>query len=216
MTSGESIDARASRLNWFATVGEAVCATARRRVCGSLLPCQAAERCQSSLLRTISALYTNLLDHIILKMPDYTRHYVAGAFLAGIALTAAYNRRLTTSSERTSSQDASKQQHKLLSKLSKINDLDTLKKTLVELESSLVKGEGAGDIKEGIEGCIGNTPLIKIKSLSEYTGCDILVKAEVGLQDCNECISNDSCANSFSTAPATAQRIVLLLVLSKW
>ncbi len=26
---------------------------------------------------------------------------------------------------------------------------------------------------------IGNTPLIKIKSLSEFTGCDILAKAEV-------------------------------------
>lgn len=56
--------------------------------------------------------------------------------------------------------------------------MDTLKKTLAELEGSLVKGGGIGDIKEGIEGCIGDTPLIKIKSLSEYTGCDILVKAE--------------------------------------
>lgn len=33
-------------------------------------------------------------------------------------------------------------------------------------------------IKEGIEGCIGNTPLIRIKSLSEETGCEILAKAE--------------------------------------
>ena len=35
------------------------------------------------------------------------------------------------------------------------------------------------DIPDGIEGCIGNTPLFKIKSLSEATGCDILAKAEV-------------------------------------
>ncbi|KAJ4382907.1 Cysteine synthase 2 [Didymella sp. IMI 355093] len=111
-------------------------------------------------------------------MPDYTRYYLAGAFLSGVALTAAYNRALAKSSKVNNSQDASKQQHKILSKLSKINDLETLRKTLVELESSLVKGEDAGDIKEGIEGCIGDTPLIKIKSLSEYTGCDILVKAE--------------------------------------
>jgi cysteine synthase A len=41
--------------------------------------------------------------------------------------------------------------------------------------------KGAGNIKEGIEGCIGDTPLIKIKSLSDYTGCEILVKAEVWL-----------------------------------
>ncbi|KAJ9648296.1 Cysteine synthase 2 [Coniosporium tulheliwenetii] len=31
---------------------------------------------------------------------------------------------------------------------------------------------------EGIEGCIGNTPLFKIKSLSDATGCEILAKAE--------------------------------------
>jgi len=34
------------------------------------------------------------------------------------------------------------------------------------------------EIKTGIEGTIGNTPLIKIKSLSEATGCEILAKAE--------------------------------------
>lgn len=35
------------------------------------------------------------------------------------------------------------------------------------------------DVPEGIEACIGKTPLFKIKSLSEFTGCDILAKAEV-------------------------------------
>jgi hypothetical protein len=40
--------------------------------------------------------------------------------------------------------------------------------------------EDDGDeIVDGIEGCIGNTPLIRIKSLSALTGCDILAKAEV-------------------------------------
>ena len=34
-------------------------------------------------------------------------------------------------------------------------------------------------VPEGIEACIGNTPLFKIKSLSNETGCDILAKAEV-------------------------------------
>ncbi|KAK2745003.1 hypothetical protein FQN55_006360 [Onygenales sp. PD_40] len=33
-------------------------------------------------------------------------------------------------------------------------------------------------IVDGIEGCIGNTPLFRIKSLSEATGCEILAKAE--------------------------------------
>ncbi|EER29741.1 hypothetical protein D8B26_003676 [Coccidioides posadasii str. Silveira] len=37
---------------------------------------------------------------------------------------------------------------------------------------------GPPPISNGIEGCIGNTPLIRIKSLSEATGCDILAKAE--------------------------------------
>ena len=32
---------------------------------------------------------------------------------------------------------------------------------------------------EGIEACIGNTPLFTIKSLSQETGCEILAKAEV-------------------------------------
>ncbi|EPE24523.1 Tryptophan synthase beta subunit-like PLP-dependent enzyme [Glarea lozoyensis ATCC 20868] len=36
----------------------------------------------------------------------------------------------------------------------------------------------APPIPEGIEGCIGNTPLFKIRSLSEATGCLILAKAE--------------------------------------
>lgn len=33
-------------------------------------------------------------------------------------------------------------------------------------------------IAEGVEGLIGNTPLIKLKALSEATGCEILAKAE--------------------------------------
>jgi cysteine synthase A len=111
-------------------------------------------------------------------MPDHAKYYILGAFLLGVALTAAHNRR----SQGEASDDASpeqeiKQQQRLLSKLSKINDLDTLKKTLAEFESSLERGEA--NIREGIEGCIGDTPLIKIKSLSDYTGCEILAKAEV-------------------------------------
>ncbi|KAF8424610.1 tryptophan synthase beta subunit-like PLP-dependent enzyme [Tirmania nivea] len=34
------------------------------------------------------------------------------------------------------------------------------------------------DIRNGIEDCIGNTPLIRIRSLSDATGCEILGKAE--------------------------------------
>jgi cysteine synthase A len=38
---------------------------------------------------------------------------------------------------------------------------------------------GPPAIAIGIEGCIGNTPLIRIRSLSDATGCEILAKAEV-------------------------------------
>ncbi|KAL8819958.1 MAG: hypothetical protein Q9223_001727 [Gallowayella weberi] len=34
------------------------------------------------------------------------------------------------------------------------------------------------EVAEGIEACVGNTPLFRIKSLSEETGCEILGKAE--------------------------------------
>jgi len=48
--------------------------------------------------------------------------------------------------------------------------------------SSERKSPSAGateDIRNGLEECIGNTPLIRIKCLSEATGCEILGKAEV-------------------------------------
>lgn len=43
------------------------------------------------------------------------------------------------------------------------------------------KSASKEDIRNGLEECIGNTPLIRIRSLSEATGCDILGKAEVHL-----------------------------------
>lgn len=40
-------------------------------------------------------------------------------------------------------------------------------------------GKPTLEIPEGIESTIGNTPLFRIKSLSDATGCEILAKAEV-------------------------------------
>lgn len=57
-------------------------------------------------------------------------------------------------------------------KAHKDNDLD------VELAGMDVPVE---DIRNGLEECIGNTPLVRIKCLSEVTGCEILGKCEVGL-----------------------------------
>ncbi|RII07176.1 hypothetical protein CUC08_Gglean008144 [Alternaria sp. MG1] len=109
-------------------------------------------------------------------MSDRSRYYILGAFLLGIALTTAYNKKRPIEEFDDESKDQLlARQHKWLSQLAKINDLETLKKTLLEFSGD----EVADDVKEGIEGCIGNTPLIKIKSLSEFTGCDIFAKAEV-------------------------------------
>jgi cysteine synthase A len=113
-------------------------------------------------------------------MQNQTKLYVAGAFVLGMGLTAAYNKQSSTPTqgpENATAEQQLRQQRELISRFAKINDLDTLKKSLAEIGTSLE--HRAGNIKEGIEGCIGDTPLIRIKSLSDYTGCDILVKAEV-------------------------------------
>lgn len=51
----------------------------------------------------------------------------------------------------------------------------------VHLEDHTVQNKTLGNVEipVGIEGCIGHTPLFKIRSLSEATGCEILAKAEV-------------------------------------
>lgn len=50
--------------------------------------------------------------------------------------------------------------------------------SLEDREESMIGLSRAEDIVDGIEGTIGNTPLIRIRSLSEATGCTILAKAE--------------------------------------
>jgi cysteine synthase A len=112
------------------------------------------------------------------EMPEFSRYYVPGAFLLGVVLTAAYNKWLSSQpvGNAISNWDF-EQQEQLCSEPTQIQDLDALKKKLVNIKSA--PGKYGGNIKIGIEGCIGDTPLIKIKSLSDYTGCEILAKAEV-------------------------------------
>lgn len=45
----------------------------------------------------------------------------------------------------------------------------------VDLEEEVEEKELQADFVDGVAGLIGNTPLMKIKSLSEATGCLILV-----------------------------------------
>ncbi|KAK7542739.1 tryptophan synthase beta subunit-like PLP-dependent enzyme [Phyllosticta citribraziliensis] len=106
--------------------------------------------------------------------PNNTRLWVLGAFLAGILLTLGYKdvypdleRRFQRSRRRSSV----------------VLDKDAARGTsTVQLTDNSRRQSIAGpheqEIAEGIEGCIGNTPLIKIKSLSDFTGCEILAKAE--------------------------------------
>lgn len=112
-------------------------------------------------------------------MPDSnTRYYAVGAFVLGVGLTTLLStQRSHQNTGKEPSKRKLKQHRKQLLAISKIKDEDLLRKALLELEESL-DTRGA-DIKQGIEGCIGDTPLIRIKSLSEATGCEILAKAEV-------------------------------------
>ncbi|KAL1393850.1 tryptophan synthase beta subunit-like PLP-dependent enzyme [Phyllosticta capitalensis] len=109
------------------------------------------------------------------SLPQANRLWIVGAFLAGILFTLGYKdvypdleRRFRRSRRRSSV----------------ILDKDAAdSSSTVELADNTrhrqsVAGNLGGEIAEGIEGCIGNTPLIKIKSLSEFTGCEILAKAE--------------------------------------
>ncbi|MCJ1423744.1 hypothetical protein MMC29_001628 [Sticta canariensis] len=47
-------------------------------------------------------------------------------------------------------------------------------------------------VPDGVEACVGNTPLFRIKSLSEATGCEIWAKAEVNL-----CMPSDQAIEKF-------------------
>jgi cysteine synthase A len=49
----------------------------------------------------------------------------------------------------------------------------------ISKQITLHKTKKNSQICDGVAGLIGNTPMMRIKSLSEATGCEILAKAEV-------------------------------------
>lgn len=128
---------------------------------------------QSSIIRPAGQLFFLHIYFAPVGMPDQYRYYVLGAFLLGVVLTTAYNKRPVYSQEGADDANA-KQRRKPVAGSAAKNDLDLRENLLVDSHKKNI-----GHIKEGIEGCIGDTPLIKIKSLSDYTGCEILAKAEV-------------------------------------
>ncbi|KAH8682495.1 tryptophan synthase beta subunit-like PLP-dependent enzyme [Xylariales sp. PMI_506] len=110
---------------------------------------------------------------------------IAISFIAGILITLGFkdfypelerryqeskdvNRRRTSRSSTSTAQDSARRRSSLWWGPVQLEDR----------EKELPGGQPASGIVEGIEGCIGNTPLVEIKSLSEATGRIILAKAE--------------------------------------
>lgn len=116
-------------------------------------------------------------------MSDHSRYYITGAFVLG-AVVALGIQNLRAPGESAASGHPLGQQSRVNSTNTNSNRRNHIKTS--SLNANVGGGEIAADIKEGIEGCIGNTPLIKIKSLSEATGCEILAKAEVY----NDCVDS--------------------------
>lgn len=87
-------------------------------------------------------------------MPDNSTLYIGTAFTAGVCLALVGKGILDSQARKDNSSESA-------------------------TSDALVARPGPPAIVEGIEGCIGNTPLFRIKSLSDETGCEILAKAEV-------------------------------------
>ncbi|KAI1334061.1 cysteine synthase-like protein [Xylariaceae sp. FL0016] len=133
-----------------------------------------------------------------MSLNDHPRAYgtaaVAVAFLSGVLLTLGFKDLYPDLERRFQQQrkwnSRSKPGSSIRASTSSTNDASRRRSSMfwgpVELEDKETKGSSldlahlppAAGIVQGIEGSIGHTPLIKVHSLSEATGCTILVKAE--------------------------------------
>ncbi|EER39081.1 cysteine synthase [Histoplasma capsulatum var. duboisii H88] len=112
-------------------------------------------------------------------MTDNPRLYIPAAFLAGVLVAfgirdtiCLYFERHYRQRRREGSKDAQNERHAFGGIETKNGDM------IGDMKYRLPCNPGPPPIVDGIEGCIGNTPLFRIKSLSEATGCEILAKAE--------------------------------------
>ncbi|EDN06196.1 cysteine synthase 2 [Histoplasma mississippiense (nom. inval.)] len=112
-------------------------------------------------------------------MTDNPRLYIPAAFLAGVLVAfgirdtlCLYFERHSRHRRREGSKDAQNERHAFGGIEAKNGDM------IGDMKYRLPCNPGPPPIVDGIEGCIGNTPLFRIKSLSEATGCEILAKAE--------------------------------------
>ena len=103
-------------------------------------------------------------------MSDHSRLYFGAAFVAGVVLTVGFKDLIYPELQQRLRRDRVKDQSK-----------DSIERNYPKDPNDLTARDGPPAIVDGIEGCIGNTHLLRIKSLSEETGCEILAKAEVRL-----------------------------------
>lgn len=107
-------------------------------------------------------------------MDSRPRLYLCTAFLCGVLLTLGF---------KDVYPDLERRFRRRRVPISSIAGAGLAPKDHIDLEDRTKKINEADrhvvEVGEGIEACVGNTPLFRIKSLSEETGCDILGKAEV-------------------------------------
>lgn len=124
------------------------------------------------------------------------RLYLTSAFIAGILLALGFKdfypdleRRFRQArAARLAKANGSSSSGSTSSAGAGVCDANENKNERISLEDHTIAAAGVGggwddkgvsDVRDGIEACVGNTPLFRIKSLSEETGCEIFAKAEV-------------------------------------
>lgn len=127
-------------------------------------------------------------------MDNYTpRLYLTSAFIAGVLLTLGF-KDFYPDLERRFRRGRRARQAEANSGSSSAGIRDANennKKAIILNDRTIADGIGGGrwddevvgDVPDGIEACVGNTPLFRIRSLSEETGCEIFAKAEVWKHD---------------------------------
>ena len=100
--------------------------------------------------------------------------YIGLSFLAGVLLTLGF---------KDVYPDLERRFRRKRRRFSALSTHPALLSTEVQLKDNTKPNTVIPDVNipDGIEGCIGNTPLFRIRSLSEATGCDIFAKAEVNI-----------------------------------
>lgn len=112
-----------------------------------------------------------------MSLQEHSRLYIGLAFAAGIILTLGY-KDVYPDLERRFRQRLQAARSPFPLNNHNVTLQDNSKAAAPSQQPQQYAPSVPYEIRTGIEGTIGNTPLIKIKSLSDATGCEILAKAE--------------------------------------